>query len=142
MPRDPNCIFCKIAASAIPASVVYEDKHVVAFLDINPLSEGHILVIPREHCANIADMPAEECTQLFSIVPMLGRALLEVTRAAGFNVLLNSGAAAGQVVPHVHCHLVPRKPGDGLGYRWNAGKYAAGRDVELTAAYRKCLGRS
>jgi histidine triad (HIT) family protein len=142
MPRDPNCVFCRIIASQIPAAVVYEDTHVVAFLDIGPLSEGHLLVIPRDHYVNVVDMPAEECAQLFLSVPVLGRALLEVTRAAGFNVLLNSGAAAGQVVPHVHCHLIPRRPGDGLGYRWNAGKYAAGRDAELAAAYRKCLGRS
>jgi len=139
MPRDPNCIFCRIIASQIPAAVVYADVHVVAFLDISPLSEGHFLVIPRDHYVNVVDMPAEECAQLFLSLPVLGRALLEVTGAAGFNVLLNSGTVAGQVVPHVHCHLIPRRPGDGLGYRWNAGKYAAGRDAELAAAYRKFL---
>ena len=140
MSRDPDCIFCKISASQIPASVVFDDGQVIAFLDINPLSEGHILVIPRTHCPSVTDMSAEDCTRLFSAVPRLARALLEVTRAEGFNVLLNSGAVAGQVVPHVHCHLIPRKPGDRLGFRWNAGKYPPGRDAELVAAYKKCLG--
>jgi len=139
MARDPNCIFCKIAAGEIPAAVVHQDEHLVVFLDISPLAEGHLLVIPREHWANLADMPAEQCAGLFSFMPRLGQALLKVTGAAGFNLLLNSGAVAGQVVPHVHCHLVPRRAGDGLGYRWNARQYAAGRDSELAVAYRKCL---
>jgi diadenosine tetraphosphate (Ap4A) HIT family hydrolase len=74
-------------------------------------------------------------------LPTLGGALMEVTGTKDFNVLQNNGRAAGQVVPHVHFHLIPRDPGDDLGYRWNAGKYASGRDAQLQAAYQKALTR-
>ena len=73
-------------------------------------------------------------------VPKLGRAVMEVTKAAGFNLLANNGEAAGQVVPHVHFHLIPRIPGDGLGYRWNAGSYETGRANEIADAYKAVLG--
>lgn len=141
MARDPDCIFCKIVTVEVPASVVYETDSVVAFLDINPLSDGHLLVIPREHYTRVTDLPPDDCTRLFAPVPRLARALLEVTGAEGINVLLNSGTVAGQVVPHVHCHLIPRKSDDGLGYRWNAGEYPPGRNAELAAALQKTLGQ-
>jgi len=139
MPRDPNCIFCKIVSVELPAAVVYENESIVAFLDINPLADGHLLVIPREHYGLITEMPAETAAQLLSPVPMLGRALVTVTGADGFNVLVNQGEVAGQVVPHVHCHVIPRKPADGLGYRWNAGSYADGRAPELATAFQEAL---
>lgn len=139
MPSDPDCIFCKIAAKEIPAGIVYEHESCVAFIDINPLAEGHILVIPREHYVSPADMPADACGSLFSTIPVLGGALTDVTGAQGFNVLLNSGRVSGQVVMHVHVHLIPRKPDDGLGYRWNAGTYPPGRDTEVLEAYRRAL---
>ena len=141
MPHDPDCIFCKIVSVKLPAAVVYENESVVAFLDINPLADGHTLVIPREHYALITDMPADTSARLLASVPMLGRALIAVTGAEGFNVLVNQGETAGQVVAHVHCHLIPRRPGDGLGYRWNAGKYPEGRVPELAAAFQKALAQ-
>lgn len=141
MSRDPDCVFCKIVVAEVPAAVVYENESVISFLDVNPLAEGHLLVIPREHYSGVVDMPPAQCGALFSAAPTLGRALMEVTGAEGFNVLLNHGRAAGQVVSHVHCHLVPRKAGDGLGYRWNAKEYSPGRDAELTAAYQKALAQ-
>ena len=139
MPRDPDCIFCKIASLQIPAAVVYENPMLLAFLDINPLAEGHLLVVPKDHYAHLVDVPPAACAELFSSVPTLGRALTDVTGAEGFNVLVNEGRVAGQVVPHVHCHLIPRKPVDDLGYRWNAGKYPPGRDTELADAFREAL---
>lgn len=141
MDRDPECIFCKIVAVEIPASVVYETEAVIAFLDVNPLAEGHLLIVPREHYTSVTEIPADVCNRLFSPVPKLGAALLEVTGAGGFNVLLNSGTIAGQVIPHVHCHLIPRKPGDELGYRWNVGEYAPGRDAEMAAVLQASLAR-
>jgi histidine triad (HIT) family protein len=142
MARDPNCVFCKIVAGEIPAAVVYEDEAVFAFLDVGPLAEGHLLVIPRDHYARLAeDLPADQCALIVSKLPMLGRALREATGADGFNLLCNQGAVAGQEVPHVHFHLIPRKPGDGLGYRWNAGAYPEGRAQEVLAAYKGALAR-
>ncbi len=139
MPRNPDCVFCKIAARELPASVVYENETLVAFLDVNPLAEGHLLVIPRNHYTRVVDMPAEACAQLAASLPQLGHAVLEVTGAEGFNLLQNNGRVAGQVVPHVHFHLIPRKADDGLGYRWNAGTYPPGRDAELADAYKKAF---
>ena len=139
MSSDPNCIFCKIIAAEVPAAVVYEDDSIVAFLDIGPLADGHLLVIPREHYTRLTDVPLESCAQIASVLPLLGRAALEVTKAEGFNVLLNQGAVAGQAVPHIHFHIIPRKKDDQLGYRWNAGKYAEGRAAQLATAYQVAL---
>jgi histidine triad (HIT) family protein len=137
--RDPDCIFCKIAAGEIPSAVVFENESAFAFLDVGPLAEGHVLVIPRDHYARVTDLPESVCAQIATVIPRLGRALMEVTQAAGFNLLANNGEAAGQVVQHVHFHLVPRVPKDGLGYRWNAGKYEPGQAERIAADYRSAL---
>ena len=137
--RDQNCIFCKIIAAELPSAVVYEDESILAFLDIGPLADGHLLVIPHEHYARLTEIPAERFAQMASALPLLGRAAIEVTKAEGFNVLLNQGAVAGQAVSHLHFHIIPRKKDDQLGYRWNAGKYPEGRAVQLAAAYQAAL---
>lgn len=139
MSRDPNCIFCKITAAEVPAAVVYEDDSILAFLDIGPLADGHLLVIPHEHYTRLTDVPPERCGQMASVLPFLGRAVIEVTKAEGFNVLLNQGAVAGQAVPHIHFHIIPRRKDDQLGYRWNAGKYPEGRAAQLATAYQAVL---
>ncbi|MEK7711019.1 MAG: HIT family protein [Planctomycetota bacterium] len=139
MRRDPNCIFCKILSAEIPASVVYENQAVIAFMDNGPLADGHLLVVPKDHFARLTNLPGVKFAQVAEAIPYLGRALLRVTGAEGFNLLCNEGQAAGQAVGHVHFHLIPRRSGDGLGYRWNAGKYPPGRDAELAAAYQKAL---
>lgn len=137
--RDPQCIFCRVISAEVPSAVVYEDDAILAFLDIGPLAEGHLLVIPREHAGLLTDLSADAASRLGSVLPRLGRALLQVTGAAGFNVLLNNGSVAGQVVNHVHVHMIPRRESDGLGYRWNAGKYPAGRAEQLAAAMQDAL---
>ncbi len=142
MASDPNCVFCKIIAAQVPAAAVYEDESVLSFLDIGPLADGHLLIIPRDHYANATDAPPAVLRQLGSVLPLLGRACMQVTGAQGFNVLLNQGRVAGQAVEHIHFHIIPRKESDGLGYRWNAGKYPPGRDVQLAAAYQQALAQS
>lgn len=132
--RDPACIFCKVISVELPAAVVFEDDSAVAFLDVGPLAEGHTLLVPRRHAATLADMPGDEVARVLAHLPRIGRAVMKVSGAAGFNVLINNGAVAGQVVRHAHIHIIPRKAGDGLGYRWSAGKYPPGRDVEVAAA--------
>lgn len=128
---ETSCVFCKIVRGQIPALRVYEDDHCLAFLDIGPLAEGHLLLIPKAHYQRLEDMPADEISAVFGQVPRLARAVMKVSGANAYNVLQNNGQPAGQEVPHVHFHIIPRVPSDGLGYRWNASKYPAGRGEEL-----------
>lgn len=134
-----DCIFCRILAGAIPATIIFENDSVFSFLDIGPLAEGHVLVIPRVHVEHVSDLPADVSAAIGSVIPKLARAVVKATGAEGVNVLANQGAAAGQVVPHVHFHLIPRRTGDGLGYRWNAGKYPEGRAQMIAQAVRDAV---
>ena len=106
--HDPDCIFCKIAAKRIPSSVVYEDEHSFAFLDIAPFEKGHVLVIPRHHARLLTDLPLPALHALSDAVQTVAARLLEKLPCDGFNVVQNNGACATQVVPHVHFHVVPR----------------------------------
>lgn len=110
-----NCLFCKIITGDVPAMKVWEDAHNLAFLDINPLARGHTLVIPRTHASTIDDLTQDEAGTL-------GRAVREVTtrvenglNVRGTTIAVNNGRDAGQEVPHVHVHIVPRRAGDGAG---------------------------
>jgi len=118
---DPDCIFCKILAGQIPCHRVFENDHVMAFLDIGPLARGHTLVIPRNHYERIDQMPAAAAAELFKTVPALAAAVLDATGRGDLNVLQNNGKLSGQEVDHVHVHLIPRQAEDGLGFRWPAG---------------------
>jgi len=126
-----DCIFCKIVAGQIPCLKVYENGRVLAFLDIGPLSDGHTLVIPKEHYARLEDLPAELAGEIGKVLPKLGAAVVRAVGAPGYNVLQNNGRVAGQLVEHVHFHIIPRQPEDGLGYRWNAKKYPEGKDHQV-----------
>jgi histidine triad (HIT) family protein len=119
---DPNCIFCKIVAGEIPCRKLYENDRVLSFLDIGPLSEGHCLVIPKEHYVTIDQMPEDLAGACMRGVPRLSRAVMDSTDAEGWNVLQNNGRVSGQAVDHVHFHIIPRRPNDGLGFRWPAGE--------------------
>ena len=128
---DPDCIFCKIVAGDIPCLKIFEDEAVLAFLDIGPLAEGHVLVIPKTHVERLDEMDSDTVVAVARHLPRLGAAVVEATGAAGYNLLQNNGTVSGQVVMHVHFHLIPRAVDDGLGYRWNASTYAEGRDRVL-----------
>jgi histidine triad (HIT) family protein len=134
-----DCVFCKIVAGQVPSAKVYEDDACIAFLDIGPLADAHLLLVPRAHYEWISDMPAEQVAAVAGRIPQLARAVMKVSRAEGFNVLQNNGKASGQAVPHVHFHIIPRREGDGLGYRWNAGRYPAGKLEELQQAVLRAL---
>ena len=121
-----DCIFCRIVAGEIPGSKVLEDSTRLAFMDINPLQPGHVLLIPKKHYERVTDMPPDEVADLMKPLPELARAVVAATEAEGFNVFQTNGAVSGQVVPHVHFHIIPRREGDGLGFRWNPGQYAEG----------------
>jgi histidine triad (HIT) family protein len=131
MSQPDTCVFCKIIRGQIPCLKIYEDAAVFAFLDIGPLAEGHLLVIPKEHYERLDEMPADGVPALMRPLPRLARAVMQATGADAYNVLTNTGRAASQEVPHMHVHIIPRRSGDGLGYRWLAKKYEAGRGEQL-----------
>ena len=109
-----DCIFCKIAAGKIPSSTIYEDSHFRVFLDINPLTKGHCLIVPKEHFTNIYDLDAETAGKVFTLATLISRALKNVLKCDGLNVKQNNELLAGQSVFHFHMHLIPRYKGDGL----------------------------
>jgi histidine triad (HIT) family protein len=108
-----DCIFCAIVDGDIPARTVRETDHTVAFLDANPLARGHTLVVPREHYERVSELPDDVSDVLFSEVHQLASRVEAAVDADGLNVGINDGSAAGQEVPHVHVHIVPRFDGDG-----------------------------
>ncbi|WP_232703193.1 HIT family protein [Halobacterium wangiae] len=108
-----DCIFCRIVDGEIPARVVYEDDDVLAFLDANPLAPGHTLVIPKDHYETLGDMPTDQAERVFAALHDLTPVVEESVDADGSNVAFNNGAAAGQEVPHVHGHVIPRFEDDG-----------------------------
>ncbi len=115
-------IFSKILRGEIPCHRIYEDEHVLAFLDINPISRGHTLVIPREPAETLVDLSAESSAAIGRVLPRIARAVLEATGAKDFNVLQNNGTAAHQAVLHVHFHIIPmHADGSGLGIAWRPG---------------------
>ena len=108
-----DCIFCQIVAGDIPSRTVYEDDDVLAFLDVNPLAPGHTLVIPKDHHETLADLPEDESSAVFSALHRLAPAVEAAADAPATTVAFNNGEAAGQEVPHVHGHIVPRFADDG-----------------------------
>ncbi len=124
--RKDDCIFCKMVAGEVPSSKVYEDDYCLAFMDIGPLAPGHLLVIPKGHYERLWEMDTDTAKGIAEQLGPLSKAVTEASGAEGCNLLQNNGQASGQVVMHVHFHIIPRKTGDGLGYRWNAGQYAEG----------------
>lgn len=118
----PDTIFSKILAGVIPCHRVYEDSHVLAFLDINPISAGHTLVIPKENAATLDQLSDEAAAALGRVLPRISRAILAATGAKAFNVLQNNGKSAHQAVFHVHFHIIPKfddqRTDAGLGVGW------------------------
>ena len=117
-----NCIFCALAAGEIPSFKVYEDDLVLAYLDINPCTEGHTLVIPKEHYTGLLDTPADVLKEVIARVQKVAAHLKTALPCDGFNILQNNGEAAGQTVPHVHFHITPRyKTGKALSFAGQPG---------------------
>ena len=110
-----DCVFCQIIDGNIPGRIVYEDDDVVSFLDANPLSRGHTLVVPRDHHERVVDLPDADRDAVFATLGRLAPVVEYAVDADGINVGMNDGTAAGQEVPHVHGHLVPRFEGDNGG---------------------------
>ncbi|GJP31530.1 hypothetical protein CLOM_g12796 [Closterium sp. NIES-68] len=111
---EDSCIFCKIRDGKIPSHKVLETEHALAILDAFPMARGHTLIIPKKHYAFMEDMPEEESTQLLKLLPAVSKAVRQATGAEGVNIFQNNGGPAGQLVFHVHVHVLPRTEADGL----------------------------
>lgn len=112
MMKDNNCIFCKIANGEIPSATLYEDDDFRVILDLGPASKGHALVLPKEHAANIYELPDELAAKAMVVAKKVGTKLAEGLKCDGLNILQNNGEPAGQTVFHFHMHLIPRYKGD------------------------------
>ncbi len=117
---ETDCIFCKIIDGWLPSAKILESKEVLAFLDINPVAQGHVLVVPKEHSKNLLEVSEKPMKELLKAIQAIGKAQMDAFGAQGFNVLQSNNPAAGQVVFHTHFHVVPRKDGDGLRLGWPA----------------------
>ena len=127
-----SCIFCRIAALEIPAEIVFEDQHSVAFLDIDPLFPGHTLLVPKGHCETLTDLPAVQVAPLFQNAQILTRAIESAMEADGSFLGVNNRVS--QSVPHLHIHIVPRRKKDGLkGFFWPRKKYESDKHLSETA---------
>ena len=121
-----DCIFCKIIKGDIPCSKIYEDEHVLSFLDINPINPGHCLVVPKNHYVTLLDIPPGELQACITACQKIAKAVYRSVDAPGFNLLQNNFREAGQLVDHLHFHLIPRLKGDGFLTPWRAKSYSAG----------------
>ena len=126
-----NCLFCKIIRKEIPAAVVHENDRVMAFLDINPVNPGHLLVVPKVHSADYLSTSEEALREMAVEAKRMGAAAMKALGAHGFNLAVNNGRVAGQLVDHVHLHVMPRFENDGREL-WHGKAYAEG-EMEATA---------
>lgn len=118
MATDPNCIFCKIVAGTIPCFKLHEDAATLAFLDINPVSVGHALVIPKSHAPNLFESADGDLAAVMPVARRVATAVNKVLQPAGLNLLQSNGPGAGQSVFHLHVHVIPRAVGDGIKMTW------------------------
>jgi histidine triad (HIT) family protein len=133
-----DCIFCKIIKGEVPCSKVYEDDSVIAFLDIAPNNLGHSLVVPKEHHETIIDTPDETLAKLMTVCKKVGAAVMKATGCGGFHVNQNNFKTAGQLVPHIHFHIIPRIEGDGYKF-WPHKEYAEGEMEEYMKRIKDAL---
>ena len=129
--RNENCIFCKILNGDIPSTKLYEDDNFAIILDVGPASFGHALVLPKDHYANLFEMPEELLAKLMSLAKVWGEKIVKALGADGMNLVQNNGLAAGQTVFHYHLHMIPRYEGDNVGNLWTPGSLTAEARQEI-----------
>jgi len=134
-----DCIFCKIAKGEIPCSRVYEDKDLLVFLDIAPANKGHCLIVTKEHYETLTDLPPELLRKTTEVCQKVAKALSLSLGTDGFNLFMNNGRAAGQLVSHAHFHIVPRFSTDGIRFEWPHKKYADREMQEYQDKIKKFL---
>ena len=135
-----DCIFCKIVSNEIPSIKAYEDDRVLAFMDINPLNEGHLLIVPKAHAATIHEIAEADFLAVMSVTHKLAAAVKKVLNPEGINLLQLNGKAANQVVPHLHVHIVPRWSGDGLTIcKWEPFEGDMGKIKDVAEKIRRAV---
>ena len=134
-----DCIFCKIVAGQITSLKIFENEHVFVFLDIGPVSDGHTLVIPKAHASQLDQIDAESMLEIAKVLPMIGGTVQKTMESDGYNVLCNNGTAAGQVVEHVHFHVIPRNANDGIFNHWPSYQYPDGKAGQIAEKIKKNL---
>lgn len=135
----PDCIFCKIIIGEIPAAKIYEDEYASAFLDANPNNHGHTLVVPKTHAKNILDVSEDTLARMMPAVKKVSKAVFEGMGAAGLNITMNNERAAGQVIFHLHIHIIPRFEGDGLKVWTRKTPYKSGEMEQVAEKIKKAL---
>jgi histidine triad (HIT) family protein len=138
MATDPDCLFCKIVAGDVPATLVHEDERTVAFMDINPATRGHLLVVPREHAENVLEIDPEDLEAVARTGQAMARRVRDKLGADGVNLLNSTGSVAWQTVFHFHLHVIPRYENDPLRLPWQPQP----GDQDDIAAAAKELGAS
>ena len=136
-----DCVFCKILKGELTAQKVYEDPKTFAILDINPVSWGHTLVMPRDHFETWNDLPVDVVSALSLAAQNVARGVMKATGAQGFNLLMNNHRCSGQAIAHAHYHVIPRKTDDGVKYSWPAKPYPQGELEKAAEGIRKALGK-
>lgn len=134
--REENCIFCKLANGEIPSATIYEDEDFRVILDLNPAAKGHALILPKEHAADLFEMPEERVQKAFALAKKMAGKMRDVLKCDGFNLVQNNGTAAGQTVFHFHIHLIPRYENDGAGITWPQGSLSEEDKNEILKSFQ------
>ena len=120
--RDDNCIFCKIANGEIPSATLYEDEDFRVILDLGPATKGHALILPKNHFANLFEIPEDMDAKAFILAKKVAKKMKDVFGCDGVNIVQNNGVAAGQTVFHFHMHIIPRYKNDTVNVGWKPGE--------------------
>ena len=135
--KKDDCIFCKIANGEIPSRTIYEDEKFRVILDLSPAAKGHALILPKEHFANLYELPDEWCADVLKLAKEMAAMMTGKLQCDGFNLVQNNGTVAGQTVFHFHLHLIPRYENDGQSINWTPGSPSA---EELDAVWKQICG--
>ena len=133
-PTDVNCVFCKIVAGQLPSFKLMEDEATIAFMDINPVNPGHALAVAKGHWPTVDVIPADMLAAVARTAQKIAKAVVTALEPAGVNLVQANGPAAGQSVPHLHIHIMPRRLGDDVSLNWEP---KAGDRAEIEAIYKK-----
>jgi len=132
-----ECIFCRIINGKIPAAKVYEDSNTISFLDILPANKGHCLIVPKKHYETLLDIPDSDLESLVKAAKKVAKALSLSLGNGSFNLIMNNGRTAGQLVAHAHIHIIPRFKGDRLRIKWTHKKYQDNEMKKLQEKIKK-----